>query len=172
MINLKERSMLPFESDEISFSCSSVITVDLEELIEDSLNREPNSFAVREKTHLLLEEIDQVFADSQGGNVDNYGGKAGNINSYRNIREFIGLIPESLLEIIPTVLLEPDGSFALDWEHVDADTSFAVSFGSNDELFFAGLFSNGAKQRGVEIFNRFWFPEAISKNILRVIKGK
>lgn len=121
---------------------------------------------------MLLEEIDQVFADSQGGNADNYGGKAGNINSFRNIREFIRLIPESLLELIPTVLLEPDGSFALDWEHENADTSFAVSFGSNDELFFAGLFANGAKQRGVEIFNRFWFPEPISKNILRVIKGK
>lgn len=45
MITPKERSMLPFESDEISFSCSSVVIVDLEELIEDSPVRAPNSFA-------------------------------------------------------------------------------------------------------------------------------
>ncbi len=172
MIALKERSVLPFEPDEISFSRSSVVTTDLEKLIEDSPGREPNSFAVREKIHLLLEEIDQAFAGSQAGNADNYGGKAGNTNSFRNICEFIYLMSGPLLEIMPTVLLEPDGSFALDWENVNADTSFAVSFGPNDELFFAGLFSNGAKQRGVEIFNRFWFPEPISKNILRVIKGK
>lgn len=172
MNTLEERSMLPFESEEISISCSSVVTGDLKKLRKDFPGREPNSFAVREKIHLLLEEIDQVFADSQGGNTDNYGGKAGNINSFRNIREFILLIPDTLLEIIPTVLLEPDGSFALDWENVNVDTSFAVSFGFNDELFFSGLFVNGAKQRGVEIFNRFWFPESISKNILRVIKGK
>lgn len=168
---LKKRSALPFESGETSFSYSSV-AIDLEELIEDSPVREPKLFAAREKIHFLLEEIDQVFADSQEGNADNYGAKAGNINSFRNIREFISLIPESLLELTPTVFLEPDGSFALDWEHENADISFAVSFGSNDKLFFAGLFSNGAKQRGVEIFNRFWFPESISKNILRVIKGR
>ncbi len=169
---LKKRSALLFESGETSSRYSSVV-IDLEELIDDSPVREPKSFAAREKIHFLLEEIDQVFADSQEGNADNYGAKAGNINSFRNIREFIRLIPESLLELTPTVLLEPDGSFALDWEHENADISFAVSFGSNnDELFFAGLFSNGAKQSGVEIFNRFWFPESISKNILRVIKGR
>ena len=165
---LKERSMLAFEpSDKVNLFRSTVVAVD-----GRSLGREQNSFAARQTIHLLLEEITQVFADSQEGNADNYGGKAGNINSCETIRKFIRLIPNSLLEIIPTVLLEPDGSFALDWENVDADTSFAVSFGPNDELFFAGLFSNGAKQRGVEIFDEFWFPEAISKNILRVIKGR
>lgn len=175
MITLEERSNLPLEFGDMGVSRSSVVgdySNYLKELIENAPFTESNSFSDREKIHELVENINNLFFDSQKGNVDNYGGKAGNIDSFRNIREFIHLIPGSLLEITPMVLLEPDGSFALDWENEQTGASFAISFGSNHELYFAGLFNNEAKQRGVEIFDRFWVPKSISKNISRVIKER
>ena len=59
---------------------------------------------------------------------------------------------------------------SLDWENETTGSSFAVNLTGQSRIDFAGLYANGGKIHGSEIFDGDWIPEMVRLNILKVIK--
>ncbi len=94
---------------------------------------------------------------------DGYGAKRIDRKSFEESLRFLEYLPSTLPT--PEVSVEPDGMVAFEW-YKRSRWVFSVSFGTNKEIIYAGLFGN-SKTHGTEYFGEE-MPQTILDNIRRV----
>jgi hypothetical protein len=80
---------------------------------------------------------------------DGYGAEAIKLSALSEAERFVARLP-GYVEA-PDVSGEPDGSVALEWS-ADGVPQLSVSFAGTSSIDYAGVFSDGCSQRGVERF--------------------
>jgi len=165
-----EAKVLGFPSsiDSSGFSEESQLLENLNQSFFDNIvwNYESN---IRQT---LSEELVEITNEGTKGNFDHYGANPVLIETYEEVKKFISLFPFSDALMKPDILIEPDGSLELDWENEETDTSIALSFSGSGVIYYAGLFKNGARSRGVENFDGIWIPKEIIRLVQRVVAGE
>ena len=104
-----------------------------------------------------------AIAECSEDDWDGYGAKSVDRKSYENSLRFLDMLPETIPA--PEVAVEPDGMVAFEW-HEEPRWVFSVSFETNGELVYAGLFGN-SKTHGTEHFGQV-LPQSILESIRRV----
>ncbi len=94
---------------------------------------------------------------------DGYGARKVDRKSYEHSLRFLDMLPDTIPA--PEVAVEPDGMVAFEW-HEEPRWVFSVSFETNGELVYAGLFGN-SKTHGTENFGQA-IPQSILDCIRRV----
>lgn len=110
--------------------------------------------------------LDNLIAardDSVIANTDGYSSKAFAPASYQKARQFLELLPMNVP--VPDVYVDSDGEVRFEW-YKGPRSVFAVTVGSNGELYYAGLFG-ASKSHGTEYLDDE-LPDAIINNIRRV----
>ena len=96
-------------------------------------------------------------------NWDGYGAKRIDRKSFKESLRFLDILPGTIP--VPEVAIEPDGMVAFEWYRQPRQV-FSVSFETNGELVYAGLFGN-SKTHDTEYFGEE-VPQIILNNIRRV----
>ncbi len=104
-----------------------------------------------------------AVAECSEDDWDGYGAKSVNNQSYEHSLRFLDMLPDTIPA--PEVAVEPDGMVAFEW-HEESRWVFSVSFETNGELVYAGLFGN-SKTHGTENFGEE-LPQTILDSIRRV----
>lgn len=105
----------------------------------------PASFAWRD---LLIEEIAEILQTCSVRDWDGYGGEpVSHVSGHRAV-EVVRSLPEGIQ--CPTVVPEPDGDIALEWQTED-NRLFSMSV-TTATLVYAGRFGGSSRQYGEEPF--------------------
>lgn len=131
-----------------------------------------SSFLIKKtKQDVLIKNLNDLYSESQKGNIDNYGALPINLGSFNQAHKFIKNFP--IVEILPEeILSEPDGSVAFEWDNEETGATFAISFTRNGKINYSGIFEDNSKGWGIENYEGFWIPTNILSNILRTISRK
>lgn len=102
-----------------------------------------------------LEALCTLVGDCSSEGWDGYGAAAVKPGAIEEAVRFLRRLPGYVEP--PEVGPEPDGCVALEWSH-DGVPQFSISFAGTSMLDYAGVFSDGCSQRGVERFVEFVPP--------------
>ena len=95
----------------------------------------------------LKEDLKSVLIECSQNNWDGYDSIPISDNAILRAWNYADNLPKEIP--IPEVTPEPDGELALEWYGKDGSV-FSISFGENDIISYAGLFSDKTKTYGVE----------------------
>ena len=88
---------------------------------------------------LFYTELDNVVREHAEDDWDGYGAKAAQLLSCDNARHFINILPSAFN--FPEISVDPDGEISFEW-YLAPRKQFSISFGSNGELTYSGLFGS------------------------------
>ena len=114
-----------------------------------------------------LRALKHTIAEFSEDDWDGYGAKSVDRKSCEESLRFLDMLPGTIPA--PEVAVEPDGMVAFEW-YEEPRWVFSVSFETNGELVYAGLFGN-RKTHGTECFGE-QLPQTILGNIRRVYSRK
>jgi len=117
----------------------------------------------------FVRDLNEVYLESSRDNWDNCGAKRADPLSLNYARDFVLLLMEKKLGLSPEIFVDPDGSMSFDWENIKTKASISISFGNDGWLYYLGLYKNGSKIKGKEIFDGSVLPSHICSLISRVV---
>jgi hypothetical protein len=109
----------------------------------------------------LVDQIAEILQTCSDQGWDGYNAQPVLRESAGSVADFVRNLPEGIQ--MPTVVPEPDGDLALEWQA--GEHLFSVSF-SGQSLVYAGRFGGATKQYGQEPFFG-----AIPRKILAILAG-
>lgn len=128
------------------------------ELLEESEDRLPTS---RRQLDLALTSLKEVFGDCSEVDWDGYNALPISYKAYCEAEKLLELLPPHLP--IPEIVPEPTGEIGLEW-YREKQYVFVISVGGNNIITYAGIFGEGNRTNGTEIFF-----ESIPCNIINYI---
>jgi hypothetical protein len=130
-------------------------------LLESTLDR----LRSRSQLDLSLTVLKEVFKDCSEPNWDGSNAISISYGAYCEAEKLLTLLPLSLS--MPEIVPEPTGEIGLEW-YKDKQFVFVISVGGNNIITYAGIFGEGNKTHGTEVFTES-IPPTILRNIRRLL---
>lgn len=119
----------------------------------------------RSQLDLSLTAIKEVFKDCSEPNWDGYNAIPISYEAYCEAGKLLTLLPLSFP--MPEIVPEPTGEIGLEW-YKGKQFVFVISVGGNNIITYAGIFGEGNKTHGTEVFTES-IPPTILRNIRRLL---
>ncbi len=103
-----------------------------------------------------------TYRECSQDNWDGYGGRAVTAGAFEEAMAILQAVPAAIP--VPEISAEPDGSIALEW-YKGPHRMLSLSVSGKGMIFFAGLFGNGNKAHGSEVFD-----DSIPAEIIRLLE--
>lgn len=114
---------------------------------------------------LALSALQEVLRDCSESNWDGSNALPISSEAYCEAEKLLKLLPLSLP--MPEIVPEPTGEIGLEW-YEGKQFVFVISVGGNNVITYAGIFGEGNKTHGTEVFTES-IPPTILRNIRRLL---